>query len=163
MKKLALVCVLALVSVGAMADTKLGFIDGSKIIAKYEPIVDAKLNTEFKVKQDAAAALQKKLVEQSDKYNRDAAVMSDDDKKKMQASFAKDQADFQRMSADLNKARGDRGNQELEKLLAQVKAASADIAKKMGYTAVLQRAAAIYVADETTDITDQVMAKLDYK
>lgn len=163
MKKLALVCVLALVSVGAMADTKLGFIDGSKIIAKYEPIVDAKLNTEFKAKQDAAAALQKKLVEQSDKYNRDAAVMSDDDKKKMQASFAKDQADFQRMSADLNKARGDRGNQELEKLLAQVKAASADIAKKMGYTAVLQRAAAIYVADETTDITDQVMAKLDYK
>lgn len=163
MKKLALVCVLALVSLGAMAETKLGFIDGSKIIAKYEPIVDAKLNTEFKAKQDAATALQKKLVEQSDKYNRDAAVMSEDDKKKMQASFAKDQADFQRMSADLNKARGDRGNQELEKLLAQVKTASADIAKKMGYTSVLQRAAAIYVADESTDITDQVMAKLDYK
>lgn len=163
MKNLALVCVLALVSLGAMAETKLGFIDGSKIIAKYEPIVDAKLNTEFKAKQDALTALQKKLVEQSDKYNRDAAVMSEDDKKKMQATFTKDQADFQRMSADLNKARGDRGNQELEKLLTQVKTASADIAKKMGYTSVLQRAAAIYIADESADITDQVMAKLDYK
>lgn len=163
MKKLALVCVLALVSLGAMAETKLGYIDGSKIIAKYEPMVDAKLNTEFKAKQDALTALQKKLVEQSDKYNRDAAVMSEDDKKKMQASFAKDQADFQRMSGDLNKARGDRGNQELEKLLAQVKTASADIAKKMGYTAVLQRAAAIYISDETADITEQVMTKLDYK
>lgn len=163
MKKLALICVLALVSLGAMAETKLAFIDGSKIIAKYEPIVDTKLNTEFKTKQDALTALQKKLVEQSDKYNRDSAVMSDEDKKKMQETFSKDQTDYQRQSADLNKARGERGNQELEKLLAQVKAASSDIAKKAGYAVVLQRAAAIYIADESTDITDQVMAKLDYK
>jgi outer membrane protein len=162
-KKLALVCVLALVSLAAVADTKLGYIDGSKIIAKYEPIVDAKLNTEFKSKQDALTAMQKKLVDQSDKYNRDSAVMSDEDKKKMQDGFSKDQAEYQRMSGELNKARSDRGNQELEKLLAQVKTAAADIAKKVGYTAVLQRAAAIYIVDESADITDQVMAKLDYK
>lgn len=165
-RNVVLTMVLAFISLGAMAAdavTKIGYIDGSKVIAKYEPAIDSKLNAEFKSKQDALTALQKKLVDQSDKYNRDSAVMSDEDKKKMQDAFSKDQADYQRMGSDLNKARTDRGNQELEKLLAQVKSVSADIAKKAGYTVILQRAAALYIVDDTADITDQVMSKLDYK
>ncbi len=148
--------------VGFTAD-KIGFIDGAKIIAKYEPQIDTKLQKEFKETQDKLTALQKELVSENDKYKRDAATMSPDQVKALQASFEKNQAEFQRLSADLNQKRATRANEELEKLLAQVRDATSKIADKAGYTIILQRGAAIYVKDGATDLTDQILPLVQYK
>lgn len=145
------------------ADIKIGFIDGNKIIQKYEPQIDAKLQDEFKSSQEQIVALQKKLVEQNDKYKLDAAVMSEAEVAALKKDFEKNQADFQRLSADYNQKRGARGNEELSKLLDQVKTAAKSIADKDGYTMILQRGAAIYINNESSDITDQVMKQLSYK
>jgi outer membrane protein len=146
------------------ADTaKIGFVDGAKIIAKYEPQIDSKLQQEFKTTTDKLSALQKQLVEENDKYKRDAATMSPDQMKTLQASFEKNQAEFQRLSAELNQKRSARANEELEKLLAQVRDASSKVSAKDGYTLILQRGAAIYVKDNSTDITDKVLALVQYK
>jgi outer membrane protein len=145
------------------ADTKIGFIDGNKIIQKYEPQIDAKLQDEFKSSQEKIVALQKKLVEESDKYKKDAAVMSEAYLATLKSNFEKNQAEFQRLSADYNQKRGARGNEELNKLLDNVKAAAKNVAAKGGYTIVLQRGAAIYIDNESYDITDEVMKQLSYK
>jgi outer membrane protein len=159
---LALVMTLGVSSAFA-ADNKIGFIDGNKIIQKYEPQIDAKLQDEFKVSQEKIVALQKKLVEESDKYKKDAAVMSEADLATLKTNFEKNQADFQRLSADYNQKRGARGNEELNKLLENVKAVAKTVASKAGYTIILQRGAAIYVENESSDITDEVMKQLSYK
>lgn len=167
MKKLLMCAVLACASVAFAADVsgadKIAFVDGAKIIAKYEPQIDGKLQKEFKDQQDKVVALQKKLVDQNDKYQRDSATMSPDQVKELRASFEKDQAEFQRLSAELNQKRSARANEELEKLLALVRDASSQAASKGGYTIVLQRGAALYVKNAGSDITDQVLASVQYK
>jgi len=145
------------------ADVKIGFIDGNKIIAKYEPQIDAKLQDEFKAPQEKIVALQKKLMEESDKFKKDSAVMSEADLNTLKSSFEKNQAEFQRLSADYNQKRTARGNDELNKLLDNVKAVTKTVASKAGYTIVLQRGAALYVDNEASDITDEVMKQLSYK
>lgn len=145
------------------ADTKIAFIDGNKIVDKYESVIDAKLQDEFKDSQEKLVALQKKLVEQRDKYTKDSAVMSDADLKTLKTDFDKNQAEFQRLSSDYNQKRSDRGNEELNKLLDNVKTVAKTVAQKGGYNIVLQRGAAIYIDNESADITDDVMKQLSYK
>lgn len=168
MKKLLMCALLACASVAFAADAvsptdKIAFVDGAKIIAKYEPQIDGKLQKEFKDSQDKLVALQKKLVDQNDKYKRDAATMSPDEVKALQASFEKDQAEFQQLNAEMNQKRGARANEELEKLLAMVRDASSQAAAKGGYSIVLQRGAALYVKNAGSDITDQVLSAVQYK
>jgi outer membrane protein len=147
----------------SFAAEKIGFIDGAKIIAKFEPQIDSKLQKEFKPAQDKIVALQKQLVDDNDKYKRDAATMSPEQVKDLQASFEKNQAEFQRLSTEFNQKRGARANEELEKLLTQVRDAASKIADKEGYTIVLQRGAAIFVKDAGTDITDKILPMVQYK
>lgn len=167
MKRIARVLLGCIMVVGMQsalaADTKIAFIDGNAIIQKYEPKIDAKLQEEFKASQEKIVTLQKKMVEQSDKYKLDAAVMSESDLAALKKEFEKNQAEFQRMSAEFNQKRGARGNEELTKLLEQVKTVAKTIAEKDGYTIVLQRGAAIYITNESSDITDAVLKKLSYK
>ncbi len=161
-----IVCLSALLlsfSSVVFAADKVGFVDGAKIIAKFEPQIESKLQKEFQATQDKLVALQKQLMADNDKYKRDAATMSPDQVKTLQASFEKNQAEFQKMSADLNQKRGTRANEELEKLLTQVREATTKIAGTDGYTIVLQRGAAIYVKDANTDITDKVLAVVKYQ
>lgn len=168
MKKLLMCALLACASLAFAADTmqpadKIAFVDGAKIIEKYEPQIDTKLQKEFKDQQDKIVALQKKLVDQNDKYKRDSATMSPDQVKTLQTSFEKDQTEFQRLSSELSQKRNARANEELEKLLAMVRDASSQVATKGGYSIVLQRGAALYVKNASSDITDQVLAGLQYK
>ena len=146
-----------------LAADKVGFVDGSKVIGKYEKQIEAKLQKEFQATQDKVVALQKQLMADNDKYKRDAATMSPDQVKALQASFEKSQTEFQRMSTELTQKRAARANEELEKLLEQVRKATTAVADKDGYTVVLQRGAAIYVKDANTDITDKVLAQVQYQ
>jgi outer membrane protein len=162
--QLLFACILAFGFQSALAaEMKIGFVDGNKIIQKYEPQIDAKLQDEFKGTQDKIVALQKKLVEQSDKYKRDSAVMSEADLNALKKDFDKNQNDFQQLSSDYNQKRSARANEELNKLLEAVKVASKAVAGKAGYTIILQRGAAIYIDNESADITDEVLKQLSYK
>lgn len=144
-------------------NNKIAFIDGAVIIQKYEPEIDAKLQDEFKSTQSKLVDLQKKLVEKTEKYNRDAAVMSEDELADLQKTFEKEQAEYQRLNADYNQKRALRGNEEIEKLLEDVKNTAKKIADKHGYTIVLQKGAAIYIENNNSDITSEVMKQLSYK
>jgi outer membrane protein len=144
------------------ATSKIVFIDGTAIMKKYEGGVEEKLKAEFKSKEEALTKLQKQLVDKTETYTRDSAMMSDQEKLAFQQDFEKQQMEFQKQGAELNQQRMRRGSEELEKLLEKVKAAAQVVANAKNYEVVLQSGAAIYF-DKSLDITQDVLAQLDKK
>lgn len=159
-----LTAVIALFAITSFAaDKNIAFVDGGLIIQKYQPQIDAKLQEEFKAREDKLVELQKKLVGYSERYNRDAAIMSQEEVQKLEKEFGDEQQQFQKLSNEFNQKRQKRANEELERLLDNVKDVSGTIAKKQGYDIVLQRGAAIFIENEKADITEAVMKQLTYK
>jgi len=167
MKKLARGLFVALIAgfvalPGYAADLKIGFVDGTKIVQKYQPEIDEKLQKEFKGRETKIIALQDELKKIDEKLRRDNATLSEAELKNLQKDFQTKEAEFQRQgtafSADLNK----RGNEELQILVKQVQAVVDATAKSGKYDIILQRGAAVYL-DEQYNLTDAVMKELDAK
>jgi outer membrane protein len=149
-------------SYSAFATSSIGFIDGTAIIKKYEGSIEDKLRGEFKDKADNLTKMQKQLVDSTETYTRDSAMMSDQEKASFQQNFEKQQMEFQKLSNELNQQRMKRGNEELEKLLETVKSAAQKVASEKKFDIVLQSGAALYY-DKSLDITQDVLAQLDKK
>jgi outer membrane protein len=151
-----------LCSFGAFATSSIGFIDGTAIMKKYEGSIEEKLHTEFKAQEDKLGQLQKQLVDSTETYTRDSAMMSDQEKVAFQQTFEKNQMEFQKLSSELNQKRMKRGSEELEKLLETVKTAAQKVASDRKFDIVLQAGAALYY-DKSLDITQDVLAQLNKK
>lgn len=163
MLKRFLVVAVMFCSFAAFADAgKIAFVDGTAIMKKYEGTIESKLKTEFKDKEENLIKLQKQLVDSTETYTRDSAMMSNEEKLAFQQTFEKNQMEFQKLSAELNQQRGKRGNEELEKLLATVKTAAQKVAADKKYDVVLQSGAALYF-NNSLDITQDVLTQLDKK
>lgn len=139
---------------------RVAFIDGTAIMKKYEGSIEEKLHEKFKSQEEAMNKLQKELVDKTETYTRDFAMMSDTEKASFQKDFESKQMEFQQKGAALNEERMKEGNAELEKLLNTVKTAAEKVAKDQNFDIVLQAGAAIYY-DNALDITKDVLAQLD--
>lgn len=164
LKRLLLLVLVAFSYTTFAADAagSIAFIDGSAIMKKYEGSIETKLREEFKSKEEEMGKLQKQLVDKTETYTRDSAMMSDQEKLAFQQAFEKEQMDFQKRGAEYNQLKMKRSNEELEKLLNLVKAAAQTVANQKKYNVVLQSGAAIYY-DKSLDITQDVIAQLDKK
>jgi outer membrane protein len=163
MLKRFLVVAVILCSYAAFAEaSSIAFIDGTAIMKKYEGTIESQLKTEFKGKEENLTKMQKQLVDSTETYTRDSAMMSNEEKLAFQQNFEKQQMEFQKLSAEFNQERMKRGNEELEKLLAKVKTAAQKVAADKKYDIVLQSGAALYF-DNSLDITQAVLAQLDKK
>ena len=163
MLKRSLVLAVMLCSfVGLAQASTVAFVDGTAIMKKYEGSIESKLKTEFKGKEESLTKLQKQLVDSTETYTRDSAMMSNEEKLAFQQNFEKQQMEFQKLSAEFNQERMKRGNEELEKLLAQVKTAAQKVATDKKYDIVLQSGAALYFSN-SLDITQDVLAQIDKK
>ncbi|MGA2655822.1 MAG: OmpH family outer membrane protein [Gammaproteobacteria bacterium] len=140
----------------------IAFIDGTAVMKKYEGTIENTLKGEFKSKEETLTKMQKELVDSTETYTRDSAMMSNEEKLAFQQTFEKKQMEFQKLSSELNQERMKRGNEELEKLLAKVKTAAQKVAADKKFDVVLQSGAAIYF-DKSYDITQDVLAQLDKK
>jgi outer membrane protein len=146
----------------ADAAPKIAFIDGTAIMKKYEGTIESQIADEFKSEQAELDKLQKNLVAEGETYARDSAMMSDTEKLAFQQNFEKQQMELQKLGTAFNQKRMKRGNEELEKLLKKVEAVVKTVATKEQYNVVFQKGAALY-ADESYDITKEVLAELDKK
>lgn len=163
MLKRFLVLAVMLFSYAAYAQaSSIAFIDGTAIMKKYEGTIETKLKDEFKGKEENLTKMQKKLVDSTETYTRESAMMSNEEKLAFQQNFEKQQMEFQKLSAEFNQERMKRGNEELEKLLAKVKTAAQKVATDKKYDIVLQSGAALYF-DNSLDITQDVLTQLDKK
>ncbi len=165
MKKLSsllvsLVLSLGLTSVAVAKDYNIALIDGNQIMQEFQPGIDAKLKKEFKARQDKLIAMQNDLQQTSEKLNRDSSIMAEAELKKQQEKFVERQKEFQKLSYEFNEDVNKRGNEEMQKLVAQVKTVVDSLAKDGKYDLVLQKGAIMFTSSNNSDITTQVISKL---
>lgn len=124
--------------------------------------LNKQLQAKFKGRQDQLVADQKALQDEMAKYKKEALTMKQADKDAMQKKIGDDQSSLAKKAAafqqDLNKEQ----NRVMKDVLSQLNTIISGVAKKNGYTLVLDSQAVIYAADGS-DITKQVAKEFDGK
>jgi outer membrane protein len=168
-KVLALLSSVLLIAVGAQAyaadaASKIAVVNVQQVLLQSSKVaeVNTKLQDQFKPRQEKLAATQKSLQDSMDKFNKDSfnmkAAERDSTEKKLndeKAAFLKDAGAFQKeVNAEQNKA--------MQSILKQLSGIISDMAKKSGYSLVLDSQAVVYSAD-ATDITKEVAKDFNQK
>ena len=122
--------------------------------------LNKKLQDQFKARQDKLIAAQKNVQDEVDQFKKDSVTMSQKEKDKMQKKIADDQNTLSRdataFQQDLNKEQ----KKIMSGVLADLNNIISGIAKKNGYTLVLDSQAVVYASD-STDITTDVSKVFD--
>lgn len=117
-----------------------------------------KLQSQFKERQEKLDLAQKSLQEELDKFKKDSATMNPQNRDATQKKVADDRANLVKQvvafQQDLNKKQGE----AMQSIMGQMNEIISGMAKKNGYTLVLDSQAVVY-STEGTDITKEV-AKL---
>lgn len=146
-------------SSAAMAqELKIGVIDMRTIVSTAPQAKDAmeKLKKEFKVREDKIISTEKSLKEKAEKLQRNAAVMSEADKGKLEKEVMAGQRELQRLQTEFREDAGTRQQEEMKKIIEKVNAAVASVAKKENYDLVIQ-SEVVPFSSSKVNITDQVI------
>jgi outer membrane protein len=167
-KVLALLSSILLIAAGTQAyaadASKIAVVNVQQVLLQSSKVaeVNTKLQDQFKPRQEKLAAQQKTLQDEMDKFNKNSSGMKAADRETMEkklndekASFLKDAGAFQKdVNAEQNKA--------MQTILKQLSGVISDLAKKSGYSLVLDSQAVVYSAD-ATDITKDVAKQFNSK
>lgn len=160
--------VFALAAIGAVGvtspayaqGTKVGFVSVERIIRDSAPAkaAVAKIDAEFKKRESELQQLANRLRSQSEKYDKDAAVLSESDRIRRQRDLAALDSDFQRKRIEFQEDLNRRRNEEMGRVFERADQVIKQIAEAQGYDIVLQEAVTV---SPKVDITDQVIKTLD--
>ncbi len=119
----------------------------------------AQLEAQFKPRMDKIVALQNTLKADSDKMSRNGSVMSDADKQKLASKIEQEQRDLSRMQQDYFQDAKTAQNDAMTKVLKNVDAVVAQIAKQQNLDLIFQRENVAYHSDRV-DITQAVINQM---
>jgi outer membrane protein len=119
------------------------------------------MDQEFSVRRKKLEEMQNKLVTDVEKAKKDAAVMSEDQKKKTQEDIGRRQREFSKQQGEYNAEVARREQQELETLRKAILEVVAEVARQSKYDVVLADGV-VYAAD-AVNITDKVLAAMRSK
>jgi Outer membrane protein len=147
-------------------DLRVAFVNVVKVLQQ-APQAQAALN---KLKQEFAPRDQELLKQQKvlrtleDKLSRDAAIMSDSERLKLEREILSSQREIKRAQDEFREDFNSRRNDELSRLQSRVYEAIVSLAKKEKYDLVVGDVAVIF-ANDRLDITDSVLERLrqEYK
>lgn len=156
----AVVMAAALFTLPAQAETRIAVVNISKLVTESPQAASArqKMDQEFSARRKKLEGLQDKLIADVEKAKKDAAVMSADQKKKLQEDLGKRQREFAQQQGEYNAEVARREQQELESLRKSILEIVADVARQNKYDLVLGDGV-IYAAD-AVNITDKVLAAM---
>lgn len=159
LSKLLLGSMIVMLPLTAMADaTKIGVIDMRTIVSTAPQAKEAmeKLKKEFKAREDKIVASEKALKEKAEKLQRNAAVMSDAEKLKLEKDVVTGQRDLQRLQTEFREDAATRQQEEMKKIIDKINLVVEDVAKKDKYDLVIHKDAVPF-SSKTVDLTDRVM------
>jgi len=151
---------LAVVAGAARADVKIGYVNAARLLDE-SPQADAvsrRLKQEFSGKEKELRSKQDELKKMQDRMTRDGAVMSEAEHTKLDHDILSLQRDVQRRSDEFREDLNLRKNEEMNKLLAVIQQAIADIGKQQKYDLIVYEGVAY--AGSSIDLTDEVLDKL---
>jgi len=159
----SLLTTLTLFSGGLAAQTRVAVVNISKLVTESPQAATArqKMDQEFSARRKKLEGLQQKIVADIDKAKKDAAVMSEDQKKKLQEDLGRRQREFGQQQGEYNAEVARREQQELEALRKTILEVVAEVARQSKYDVVIGDGV-VYAAD-SINITDKVLAAMRTK
>lgn len=158
--KIALFLGLLLAANVSFADLKIGFVNIPAVLEKAPQAEKAKkrLEQEFSPRDKQLVSQQKDIQSMEEKMTRDASVLSDSEKRKLETDILNKKRDAKRAQQEFSEDFNVRRNEELGKLQRRIVEAIRGIAKDQDFDLLLTEGV-IYANDEI-DITSQVQQKL---
>lgn len=147
----------------AFADNaKIGVVDLQKIMQTSSQMKDIqqKLEKEFKPRRDKLVAMEATLKADMEKFKRDSAILSANQKKDLEKKIIGAQQQFERDGQQYQQELSTANNEAMESLYTKVRAAISKIAKDDKYDLIVQKDAAPFSA-ETLDVTDKVVKAIN--
>jgi len=152
-------CLLSIAPAHAQESSKIAFVSTERIFREAAPAKAAqtKLEAEFAKRDRELQDMAARLKTQSDKLDKDAAVLSDSDRAKRQRDLSDLDKEFQRKQREFREDLNQRRNEELSVVLERTNKVIRQIAEAEKYDIVFQEA--VY-ASKRIDITDKVLKEL---
>jgi outer membrane protein len=150
----------ALVIVPAQAEIKIGVVNASRLLQESpqaKAVQDA-LRNEFAPKQRELAAQQAALKAKQEKYEKDGATMSAEQRSKMEKELRDSNREYSQKVTDFQEDANTRQNEELSRLQSAIVAEVQSYALSQKYDLVLTDG--VVYASNALDITPAVLAGL---
>lgn len=144
----------------ALAATSIAVVNSARLI-KESPQAEAaraRLKSEFADRRVALKSMQKDLVQEAQKLQRDKSVMSSSELTKEQNDLRQKQLAFKHKQDDYNQDVSKREKEEFNKLRKDIYDVIVRVAKSSHYDLVLSEGV-VYAADKI-NITDKILARL---
>ncbi len=146
--------------VAAWAEVKVAFVNTPRVVEQ-APQADAarnRLQQEFAPREGELGAAQSKLKGLEEKLGRDGAVMSDEERRKLEREILAQQRELKRARDEFTEDLNIRRNEEFGRLQRQVAEVIVGLAKENSYDLILENG--VVFASTRVDITDQVIDRL---
>lgn len=147
----------------ATAELKIGFVNVAQVLSESPQAEQAKkeMEREFSPRKNRLVASGKDIRRMEEKLNRDAAVMSDSERKKLQSDIMKKSREAKRTEDELREDLNIRRNEIFGKLQKQIFEAIRELAKEGGYDLLLTDG--VVYASDSVDVTAKLQEKLKQK
>ena len=145
----------------AWADAlKVGYVNAARLLpeAPQAEAVSQRLKQEFALRQDQLVARQKELRELEDRLARDGAIMSEEERRRLERRLLEGRRDLARAQEDLREDFSLRRNEEISRLLQMVQQTIEGLGRELGYDLILYDGVAY--ASERVDLTGRVLERL---
>jgi outer membrane protein len=158
---IAVLCLLSLGQAGAAAaEYKIAFVEVPRLL-RDAPQVEAvrnKLKQEFSRRNDDLVAQQQQMRQLQEKLQRDGAIMSDSETKRLERDIVSRQRKLKAAQTEFQEDLSLRQNEELGKLRRVIGEVIVEVAKEEQVDLVLE--SGVVYASDRADITDKVLQRL---
>lgn len=160
-KQIALFLGLMVVANVCAAELKIGFVNVPKVLEKAPQAESAKkrLEKEFSPRDKALVAQQKEIQTLEEKMTKDAAVMSESERRNLEKDLGAKQREAKRAQQEFSEDFNMRRNEELGKLQRKIVEVIRALAKEDSYDLLLTDG--VIFAGEQLDVTAQVQKRLN--
>jgi outer membrane protein len=150
---------LLLISSGAMAEGKIGFVNSQKILndAPQAARAKKKIEKDFEKRDQDLQRIAKQLQGMQENIDKNAVTMAESERRAKEREFAELNRDFQRKQREFREDLSQRQNEEMASIFERVNKIIKQIAEAEKYDIIFQEA--VY-ANPRIDITDRVIKAL---
>ncbi len=150
---------LSLVALPALAQIKLGFVNGQKVINESPQAAKAKkkIEKEFEKRDQDLQRLGKQLQVLQESVEKNAVTMAETDRRNKEREFNEKNIEFQRKQREFREDLNLRQNEEMSGIYERVNKAIKQVAEAEKYDLILQEA--VYIHPKF-DITEKVIKAL---
>jgi len=144
----------------AADDTRIAVVNIPQVLEQAPQAEEVRnaLQSEFAPRNAKLVAEQKKVKDLEEKLARDGAVMSDEERRKLERDILGQKRDINRTRDELNEDFNIRRSDALANMQREITLSIVSLAKEKGYDLILENG--VIYASERVDITKEVIARL---